>query len=54
MIPIEESFALMEAQVLHIKHNMNLLMEAMTYKLKLFKEYGVCNVEGRSKGILGY
>jgi len=48
--PTKERFSQEEAQVVDIKHNVNLLVVALTNHLKLFEENGGCNIKVRSKG----
>jgi len=48
--PIEEKFLGLEAQVLDIKCNVNLLMVILNNNLGLFIEYGCSNTEVQSKG----
>jgi hypothetical protein len=48
--PTEERFEWLEAQVVDISHNMNLLMVALARKLRPFGDDGGSNSENRSEG----
>ena len=50
--PIEKMFSQLEAQVVDIIHNANLLMLSMSNKLGIFREDGVSNIEDILEGRL--
>lgn len=48
--PVQERFSHLEAQVVYVSHNVNLLMSALTNKLGILGKFGGYNVEVRLEG----
>jgi len=46
--PVKERFSQLEAQVIDISHNVNLLMPVLRNKLGIFKENGGTNAKDQS------
>jgi len=51
--PTKERFSRLEEQVTVINHNVNLLMIALSHKLRIFGEEGGLNAKDKSEGGLG-